>query len=85
MGKLLANVAKKVQENYKERHQAKTIGQIKDFVARLGSLQKEHNSLKLHTYMAECLTKVTMSEDFNKCLEVQQSTGFSLMEVCLVR
>ena len=73
VGNVLSQLAKRLYENYEERHQAKTVNQIKDFVGKLGNLQSEHTSLKLHTSLAEEITKLTLDSKFNKSLEIQQS------------
>ncbi|KAL1923818.1 uncharacterized protein VTP21DRAFT_8798 [Calcarisporiella thermophila] len=73
VGGYLNRVAKRINENYEERHQAKTITQIREFVGKLGDLQVEHQSLRTHTGIAEEIMAYTLSEDFNKVLEVQQN------------
>jgi len=55
------------------RHQAKTVAQLKDFVGKLGGLQGEHQSLRLHTGLSELLVPQTRTEEFNKALEIQQN------------
>ena len=62
VGNVLSKSAKRLHEDYevfwystshfvifftKERHQAKTVSQIKDFVGKLGGLQTEHQALRL--------------------------------------
>lgn len=47
VGQLLNQTAKKLDAGYQERHQAKTVSQLKEFVGKLGSLQQEHQSLRL--------------------------------------
>ncbi|CAG8547969.1 19426_t:CDS:10 [Cetraspora pellucida] len=41
-------VTKRINEDYEERHKAKTVVQIREFINKLGSLQLEHQSLKIH-------------------------------------
>ncbi|KAH9929757.1 Sec1-like protein [Fomitopsis serialis] len=53
----LNQVARRLDEDYKLRHQAKTPAQLRDF--------SEHQSLRLHTGLSEML--------FNKSLEIQQN------------
>ncbi|KAJ7103057.1 Sec1-like protein [Mycena belliarum] len=55
------------------RHQAKTVAQLRDFVGKLGGLQTEHQSLRLHTGLSELLVPMTHTEQFNKTLEIQQN------------
>ncbi|KAG1179827.1 hypothetical protein G6F70_006475 [Rhizopus microsporus] len=73
VGGILNKVAKRINENYEERHNAKTMAQIRDFVGRLGELQQEHQSLRVHTGIAEEIIANTVTDDFNKVLEVQQN------------
>ncbi|KAG0173258.1 hypothetical protein DFQ28_011169 [Apophysomyces sp. BC1034] len=73
VGGMLNKIAKRINENYEERHHAKTVAQIRDFVGRLGELQQEHQSLRVHTGIAEQIMERTITEEFNKILEVQQN------------
>ncbi|KAK7202889.1 Sec1-like protein [Myxozyma melibiosi] len=73
VGTTLNKFARKLNEDYEERHQAKTVSQIKDFVSKLGGLQAEHQSLRLHTNLAEEIMNRTQTEFFNRALEVQQN------------
>ncbi|KAI8098314.1 Sec1-like protein [Gilbertella persicaria] len=73
VGGMLNKIAKRINENYEERHNAKTVAQIRDFVGRLNELQQEHQSLKIHTGIAEEIIGYTVTDEFNKVLEVQQN------------
>lgn len=73
VGNLLNKVARRLNDDYEGRHQAQTVSEIRQFVSKLGGLQQEHQSLRLHTGLAEEIMKHTRSEVFNKALEVQQS------------
>lgn len=73
VGNLLNKVARRLNDDYEGRHQAKTVSEIKQFVSKLGGLQQEHQSLRLHTGLAEEIMKHTRSDMFNKSLEVQQN------------
>ncbi|KAK9457716.1 Sec1-like protein [Dipodascopsis uninucleata] len=73
VGPTLNKVARKLNEDYEERHQAKTVSQIKEFVSKLSGLQAEHQSLRLHTNLAEEIMNRTQTELFNRSLEVQQN------------
>ncbi|OBZ88579.1 Vacuolar protein sorting-associated protein 33A [Choanephora cucurbitarum] len=73
VGNMLNKIAKRINENYEERHNAKTVAQIRDFVGRLSELQQEHQSLKIHTGIAEEIIGYTVTDEFNKVLEVQQN------------
>lgn len=73
VGKYLNQVARQLQTDYDQRHAANTVNEIKMFVSKLGSLQSLHQSLRLHTNLAEeLLTKIEDSE-FNDSLEIQQA------------
>ncbi|KAI8069369.1 Sec1-like protein [Gongronella butleri] len=73
VGGMLNKLAKRINEGYEERHHAKTVAQIRDFVSRLGDLQQEHQSLRIHTTIAEHIMEYTITDEFNKILEVQQN------------
>ncbi|KAI0360967.1 Sec1-like protein [Trametes cingulata] len=73
VGKKLNQVARRLDEDYKLRHQAKTVAQLRDFVGKLGGLQSEHQSLRLHTGLSEMLVPMTRTEEFNRSLEIQQN------------
>ncbi|KAF7791610.1 hypothetical protein EIP86_002627 [Pleurotus ostreatoroseus] len=73
VGKKLNHVARRLDEDYKLRHQAKTVAQLRDFVGKLGGLQSEHQSLRLHTGLSEMLVPQTRTDVFNKSLEIQQN------------
>ncbi|KAF9182517.1 hypothetical protein BGZ51_004705 [Haplosporangium sp. Z 767] len=73
VGGLLNKVAKRINADYEERHNAKTVPQIRQFIVKMGGLAAEHQSLRLHTALAEEIMNYTMTDDFNKILEVQQN------------
>ncbi|KAF8477599.1 Sec1-like protein [Kalaharituber pfeilii] len=73
VGNLLNKVSRRLQADYEGRHQAKTVTEIKQFVSKLGGLQAEHQSLRIHTGLAEEIMNHTRSDLFNKSLEVQQN------------
>ncbi|KAF7302938.1 hypothetical protein MKEN_01256300 [Mycena kentingensis (nom. inval.)] len=73
VGKRLNKAARRLEEDYNGRHQAKTVAQLKDFVGKLGGLQSEHQSLRLHTGLSELLVPLTRTDIFNKTLEIQQN------------
>lgn len=47
VGGLLNRVAKRINENYEQRHAAQTVSQMRDFVGKLSGLQAEHQALRL--------------------------------------
>ena len=73
MGNILNKIARRLEDDYEGRHTAKTVSEIRQFVSKLSGLQQEHQSLKVHTGLAEEIMKETRSEMFNKALEIQQS------------
>ncbi|KAF8482065.1 Sec1-like protein [Russula ochroleuca] len=72
VGKRLNKAARRLDEDYRARHQA-SVSQLRDFVGKLGGLQAEHRALQLHTGLSEIIMPVTRSEVFNKSLEIQQN------------
>ncbi|KAI1320180.1 hypothetical protein EDD11_001784 [Mortierella claussenii] len=73
VGGLLNKVAKRINADYEQRHNAKTVPQIREFINKMGGLAAEHQSLRLHTSLAEQIMDYTMTDDFNRILEVQQN------------
>ncbi|KAI7907781.1 Sec1-like protein [Cokeromyces recurvatus] len=65
VGGMLNKIAKRINENYEERHNAKTVAQIRDFVGRLITY--------IDTGIAEEIISHTVTDEFNKILEVQQN------------
>lgn len=50
VGGLLNKVAKRINADYEERHNAKTVPQIRQFIVKMGGLAAEHQSLRLRTW-----------------------------------
>ncbi|EJD03752.1 Sec1-like protein [Fomitiporia mediterranea MF3/22] len=73
VGKTLNKHARRLDEDYKSRLQAKTVAQLRDFVGKLSGLQIDHQSLRLHTGLSELLVPVTRTVRFLKVLEIQQN------------
>ncbi|KAH9932009.1 Sec1-like protein [Epithele typhae] len=73
VGKKLNQVARRLDEDYKLRHQANTVTQLKEFVGKLGGLQSDHQSLRLHTGLTEMMVPMTKTDEFDKSLEIQQN------------
>lgn len=82
VGEKLHTVAKRISQDYQGRHQANTVDEIRAFVGRLGNLQSEHASLRLHTYIVEHLLQTTRTERFHRVLEIQQNlvAGYQLSQ-----
>ncbi|KAI1090743.1 small conjugating protein ligase-like protein [Rostrohypoxylon terebratum] len=73
VGTLLNKVARRLQSDYDSRHASKTTAELKDFVKKLPGYQTEHQSLKVHTGLAEEIMKHTRADQFSRMLEVQQN------------
>ncbi|KAE9409193.1 ATP binding protein [Gymnopus androsaceus JB14] len=73
VGKRLNGVARRLEEDYKTSLQSKTTAQLREFVGRLGGLQSDHQSLRIHTGISELMLPITRTEQFNKSLEIQQN------------
>ncbi|KAI1765327.1 vacuolar protein sorting 33A-like protein [Hypoxylon sp. FL1150] len=73
VGTLLNKVARRLQSDYDSRHASKTTAELKDFVKKLPGYQTEHQSLKIHTGLAEEIMKHTRTDQFSRMLEVQQN------------
>ncbi|XP_055462230.1 vacuolar protein sorting-associated protein 33A [Psammomys obesus] len=72
VGSVLSKKAKIISAAFEERHNAKTVGEIKQFVAQLPHMQAARGSLANHTSIAELIKDVTTSEDFFDKLTVEQ-------------
>ncbi len=77
VGPQLSSLAKKLQVDYDSRHNVKTVSEMKEFVGKLGDLQSEHATLRLHVLLAEQISKYTQSVFFNERIEMEQSKSFS--------
>lgn len=75
VGDILNKVARRLENEYETRHSAKSTNELRDFVNKLPSYQLEHQSLRIHTNLAEEIMRLTRSETFRKILEVQQSNA----------
>lgn len=73
VGGTLNRVAKRINENYEQRHAAQTVGQMREFVGKLSALQAEHQALRLHTGLTEQIMGTTSTDEFNRALEIQQN------------
>ncbi|KAL2793986.1 Sec1-like protein [Aspergillus keveii] len=73
VGDILNKVARRLETDYESRHTAKTTTELREFVNKLPSYQLEHQSLRVHTNLAEEIMRNTRSDLFRKILEVQQN------------
>ncbi|BGP23278.1 Vacuolar protein-sorting-associated protein 33 [Rhodotorula toruloides] len=73
VGTILNRTARRLNEDYEKRHQAKTAAELRQFVGQLNGLQNEHQALRLHTSLTEQIMALTGTDEFNVALEVQQN------------
>ncbi|TNY17677.1 putative ATP binding protein [Rhodotorula diobovata] len=73
VGNVLNRTARRLNDDYEKRHQAKTPAELRQFVGQLGGLQSEHQALRLHTNLTEQIMALTVTDEFNTALEVQQN------------
>ncbi|KIW92043.1 uncharacterized protein Z519_07025 [Cladophialophora bantiana CBS 173.52] len=73
IGPHLNKIARRLESDYEGRHTARGINELRDFVNKLPGFQQEHQSLAIHTNLADDMSKHTRSETFNRELEVQQN------------
>uniref|UniRef100_A0A8C7D580 Vacuolar protein sorting-associated protein 33A n=1 Tax=Oncorhynchus kisutch TaxID=8019 RepID=A0A8C7D580_ONCKI len=72
VGAALSKKAKIISAAFEERHSAKTVGEIKQFVSQLPHMQAARSSLANHTSIAELIKDITTSEAFFDNLTVEQ-------------
>ncbi|XP_064460766.1 vacuolar protein sorting-associated protein 33A-like [Ornithodoros turicata] len=72
VGPMLSWEARNLSSQFEVRHEAKTIGEIKQFVDRLPTMQQKRRWLANHTSMAELIKEVTDKESFFDLLAVEQ-------------
>ncbi|XP_077062920.1 vacuolar protein sorting-associated protein 33A [Siphateles boraxobius] len=72
VGAALSKKAKIISAAFEERHNAKTVGEIKQFVSQLPHMQAARSSLANHTSIAELVKDITISEAFFESLTVEQ-------------
>lgn len=73
IGPKLNKIARQLAADYEGRHQAQSIKDLRELVNKLPGLQQQHQSLGIHTNLADDMTKSTRSDTFNKELEIQQN------------
>jgi hypothetical protein len=72
VGPTLSRKARNISAQFEERHEAKTVREIKQFVDRLPHMQAAKLSLATHTSVAELIKEKIDSEEFLECLELEQ-------------
>ncbi|RHZ47373.1 Sec1 family protein [Aspergillus thermomutatus] len=75
VGDILNKVARRLESDYESRHTARTPSELREFVNKLPTYQLEHQSLRVHTNLAEEIMRKTRSDIFRKVLEVQQNNA----------
>jgi len=73
VGPTLSRKAKNISAQFEERHEARTVREIKHFVDRLPGMQAAKLSLATHTTVAELVKEKIDSEEFLSMLELEQS------------
>ncbi|WWC65985.1 uncharacterized protein I303_108607 [Kwoniella dejecticola CBS 10117] len=73
VGSKLSKVARRLEGDYGGVKNLKSVSQMKEFVGKLGGLQSEQQSLRIHTGLTEMLMPITKLETFNRTLEAQQN------------
>ena len=73
VGPTLSRKAKNISAQFEERHEARTVREIKQFVDRLPGMQTAKLSLATHTTVAELVKEKIDSEEFLAMLELEQS------------
>lgn len=53
VGSILNRTARRLNDDYERRHQAKTPAELRQFVGQLGGLQNEHQSLRLREWCSK--------------------------------
>lgn len=75
VGDILNKVARRLENDYETRHAAQTTVELREFVNKLPGYQQEHQSLRVHTNLAEEMMKHTRSDIFRTILEIQQNNA----------
>ncbi|CAG0879490.1 unnamed protein product [Cyprideis torosa] len=76
VGPHLTKRSKAMSAAFEERHEAKTVGEMKQFVARLPHLAALRESLTVHITVAELLKDATDEDEFRDPLSVEQDFLF---------
>ncbi|XP_037796151.1 vacuolar protein sorting-associated protein 33A-like [Penaeus monodon] len=72
VGPRLSRHAKSVVAQYEERHAAKTVGELKQFVQRIPQMEVYKQSVATHTTIAELIQEQTASGNFRPALQLEQ-------------
>ncbi|KAK3088447.1 hypothetical protein FSP39_019326 [Pinctada imbricata] len=85
VGSIVSKRAKTITQEFDERHSAKTVSEMKQFVSKLPHLQQVRQSLSTHTSIAELVKEHTDTEEFMDSLRCQQDfiNGVETDKVCV--
>ncbi|XP_021346292.1 vacuolar protein sorting-associated protein 33A-like isoform X1 [Mizuhopecten yessoensis] len=72
VGSIVSKKAKVITAEFDERHTAKTVSEMKQFVSKLPHLQQVRASLSTHTSIAELVKEATDTDEFMDSLRCQQ-------------
>eukprot|EP00088_Acartia_fossae_P005844 TRINITY_DN12644_c0_g1_i2.p1 TRINITY_DN12644_c0_g1~~TRINITY_DN12644_c0_g1_i2.p1 ORF type:complete len:625 (+),score=133.75 TRINITY_DN12644_c0_g1_i2:46-1875(+) len=72
VGPSLSRKARSISAQFQERHEAKTVREMKEFVEKLPSMQAAKQSLGTHTTIAEMVKDKITAEGLMDTLEVEQ-------------
>jgi len=72
VGPTLSRKARTISAQLQERHDAKTVREMKEFVERLPTMQAAKQSLGTHTSIAELVKERVVGEQFLETLEIEQ-------------
>ncbi|XP_066982129.1 vacuolar protein sorting-associated protein 33A isoform X1 [Macrobrachium rosenbergii] len=72
VGPRLSRHAKSVVAQYEERHAAKTVGELKQFVQKIPQMEVYKQSVALHTTIAELIQEQIAAGNFRPALQMEQ-------------
>ncbi|KAG7172080.1 Vacuolar protein sorting-associated protein 33A-like 1 [Homarus americanus] len=72
VGPRLSRHAKSVKAQYEERHAAKTVGELKQFVQKIPQMEVHKQSVATHTTIAELIQEQIASGIFRPALQMEQ-------------
>lgn len=87
--KFITTRGEEIDQYYKKRHEQQTLGQIREYVKKLSSYQAEHQSLLIHTSIAQLIAKEMKSAGFRRKLDAEQdllsghASAFPYIEECI--
>uniref|UniRef100_A0A3P9BXI0 VPS33A core subunit of CORVET and HOPS complexes n=2 Tax=Haplochromini TaxID=319058 RepID=A0A3P9BXI0_9CICH len=84
VGAALSKKAKIISAAFEERHNAKTVGEIKQFVSQLPHMQAARSSLANHTSIAELIKDIT-SAYIIQCFPIKSHYVNTYIEDCIAQ